>query len=154
MSAADSPSVHFPPPLMFASALAVGILIDGNVMKSWPAFHVAQFAAFAIFLVGLTIIAATLGLFRRHRTRPEPWQPAANLIEGGLYRRSRNPMYLGMTLAAAGVALFFESVVAAILVGIVIVILDRVVIAREEAYLQRRFGPDYEAYRRQVRRWL
>lgn len=154
MSAADSPSIHFPPPLMFAGALTVGILIDGNVMQSWPALHVTQVAAIGTFLAGFAIIAATLGLFRRHRTRPEPWQPAANLIEGGLYRRSRNPMYLGMTLAAAGVALFFESMVAAILVGIVVVILDRVVVAREEAYLQRRFGTDYEAYRRQVRRWL
>lgn len=154
MSGTDSPAIYFPPPLLFVTALVAGILVDGNVLRVRHPFHLSQYAGIAVLLVGLALIAATLGLFRRHRTRPEPWQPASTLIAAGLYRWSRNPMYLGMAVAAAGVAVFFEGIVALVFLTIVIVILDRVVIAREEAYLLRRFGDDYEAYRRQVRRWL
>lgn len=63
-------------------------------------------------------------------------------------------MYLGMALASAGIALYFESLAAGVLLAIVVAIIDPFVIAREERYLARRFGGNYEAYRRWVRRWL
>jgi len=63
-------------------------------------------------------------------------------------------MYLGMAWLSLGFCIFFGSIVAALLVGGVAIFIDRFVIAREEAYLSRRFGSDYDAYRRQVRRWL
>lgn len=154
MKELDSPGVFFPPPLLFVSALVVGILFDGNLLDWRHVTHPVQAIGVAVGAMGLVLIVLSLGLFRRFRTRPEPWEASTTLIRSGLYRFSRNPMYLGMVLTSAGIAVFFESLAAAILLGLVVVAVDRLVIAREERYLERRFGQDYAAYRRQVRRWL
>lgn len=150
----DSPRVFSPPPLLFGGAIAVGVIIDGAVPGQEEWLGMAQLAGYAFALAGMALIAASLGLFRRHHTRPEPWQPSSTLIRSGLYLFSRNPMYLGMTCLSLGFCLIFESIAAALLVAGVAFIIDRFVIAREEAYLSRRFGADYDDYRRQVRRWL
>ncbi len=150
----DSPRIFVPPPLMFTVAVAMGVCLDGNPFQRAHVIHPLQFGGIAFALPGIFLIGAALGLFRRSHTRPEPWEPASALVTGGLYRFTRNPMYLGMALASAGMALFFESLIAAGLLTIVIAVMDRVVIAREEAYLLRRFGAEYAAYRDQVRRWF
>ena len=154
MSGSDSPGVFVPPPLMFAAAVAAGVLIDGNVLEWSQVARRAQLAGLAMALAGLTLTGISLGLFQRFRTRPEPWQPSSALVTSGVYRFSRNPMYLGMAVTSAGMALYFESLAAALLLVVVVVIIDRLVIAREERYLARRFGADYEAYQSEVRRWL
>ena len=154
MKELDNPGVFFPPPLLFLSALVIGILFDGNLLDWRHVTHPLQALGVAVALAGLAIIAVTLGLFRRFRTRPEPWEASTTLIRSGLYRFSRNPMYLGMALTSAGIAIFFESLAAAILLVLVVIAIDRFVIGREELYLERRFGEEYAAYRRKVRRWL
>ena len=154
MSRIDSPGVFIAPPFMLVVALAIGILIDGNPLEWRHAFHPSQLLGAFVAVVGLALLIATLVLFRRNRTRPEPWEPASVFIQSGPYRYSRNPMYAGMALVSAGIALFFESLAALILLGIAVIVIDRYVIAREEAYLRRRFGHDYDAWRAQVRRWL
>jgi len=150
----DNPFIYFPPPLLFIAALVAGVLVDGNVMTWRHMLHSSQLVGVAIAAAGLILIAAALDLFRRNRTSPEPWRPASKLVATGLYRWTRNPMYLGMSVTSAGVAIFFESLAAAVLLAIVVLVMDRVVIAREEAYLSRKFGADYDSYRGRVRRWL
>ncbi|MBX3562682.1 MAG: isoprenylcysteine carboxylmethyltransferase family protein [Sphingomonas sp.] len=154
MTDEDGPGVFVPPPLVFGAATAAGVLLDGNALEWRHVTHPSQFAGAVVAVAGLVLIAICLGLFRRFRTRPEPWEPDQTLIRTGVYRFSRNPMYLGMALTSAGIAIFFESLVAAILVAFVVVAIDRLVIPREERYLARRFGADYKAYRDRVRRWL
>ena len=150
----DSPGVIVPPPFFFLTALAAGVLIDGNVWTAHHMVHASQWAGAPVAMGGLALIGTTLALFRRFRTRPEPWEPDSALIAAGPYKVSRNPMYLGMALASAGVALFFESIAAVLLIVMVVILIDRFVITREEAYLKRRFGAEYDAYRRRARRWL
>lgn len=150
MSSEDNPRVFVPPPLIFTGLLVVGLLIDS---EPGP-FGALQLIAAALGLVGLVLIALALGLFRTRKTRPEPWQPASALVATGIYRFTRNPMYLGMAILSLAMALFFVSLPAAVLSLIAAIIIDRAVIAREEAYLTRRFGDAYAAYRRTVRRWL
>lgn len=150
----DSPGIHLPPPILFVVALGIGVLIDGNVWTAHHMLHASQWIGVPVAIAGLALIVSTLVLFWRFRTRPEPWEPASALIEAGPYRLSRNPMYLGMTLVSAAIAIFFESIAALVLLAIVVIAIDRWVIAREEAYLTRRFGEEFDAYRRRVRRWL
>lgn len=150
MTSEDNPRVFVPPPLIFAGFLTVGRLIDSGP----SAIGAVQLVAVALGLVGLALIALALGIFRTTKTRPEPWQPASALVASGIYGLTRNPMYLGMAILSLAVALFFASLPAAILTLIAIIIIDRAVIKREEAYLARRFGEDYAAYRQTVRRWL
>ena len=150
----DNPGVIIPPPLMFATAGAAGALLDGNVPDWGQLAEPLRVAGALLILSGLALIGAALGLFRRAGTRPEPWQPSSALVEAGPYRFTRNPMYLGMALISAGLAACFESLGAAGLSALTVLIVDRFVISREEAYLIQRFGEAYADYRRRVRRWL
>ena len=154
MQSHDSPRVFVPPPLIIGGSLLAGLAIDGRV-QAMPAFEtVSATIGSAAAAVGLGLVAVSLGRFRSARTRPEPWQPASALILSGLYRYTRNPMYLGMLLIYAGLAIALRSPTAGLLFIPVFAIMDRLVVAREEAYLERRFGLEFERYRARVRRWL
>ncbi|WP_232468490.1 methyltransferase family protein [Croceicoccus marinus] len=92
--------------------------------------------------------------FRSAGNDPEPWKPDAALVAQGIYRFTRNPMYLGMALAHLGLALALDSLGALLAWPVAIVLIDRLVIAREERHLAARFGPAFEEYRTRVRRWI
>jgi protein-S-isoprenylcysteine O-methyltransferase Ste14 len=76
------------------------------------------------------------------------------MVESGLYRYSRNPIYLGLSVVHLGVAVADNNAWLPILLVPVLVVLRYGVIAREEAYMERRFGQQYVAYKARVRRWL
>lgn len=154
MQSQDSPRVFVPPPLIIGGSLLAGLAIDGRV-QSMPVLETVSATAGSLMTaLGLGLVAVSLGLFRSARTRPEPWQPASALIHSGLYRYTRNPMYLGMLLIYAGLATALRSPTAGLLLIPVFAIMDRLVVVREEAYLRRRFGAEFERYRATVRRWL
>ncbi|MFP5353383.1 MAG: methyltransferase family protein, partial [Actinomycetota bacterium] len=92
--------------------------------------------------------------FIRKKTGVAPWTPATTLVTEGVYRVTRNPMYLGMTLLYLGLALGLGLMWALALLPVVVAIVDRFVIRREEAYLDRKFGAAYRDYRASVRRWI
>lgn len=147
---ADNPRVFVPPPLMMAGLVGAGLAIDGGPVAS----GMVLVAAFLVGLAGLGLIAAALGLFFQKQTRAEPWRAASFLVAAGPYRFTRNPMYLGFTLVGLAVAIGLTSLAAALFALLAALIIDRFVIAREEAYLGRRFGNEYRAYCARVRRWL
>jgi protein-S-isoprenylcysteine O-methyltransferase Ste14 len=139
----------------------LGALIIGVVL-GWI-LHVPGFGSYralslyaggVLAIAGIALVTTAAGLFRRMGTNVRPTQPSTTLVATGLYRWTRNPMYLGMALLYAGLALLLDSIVALILLAVVLVIIRTQVIAREERYLEARFGDDYRAYKRQVRRWL
>lgn len=103
---------------------------------------------------GLLLGISALGRFHRSGTNPEPWKPSSALVTVGVYRFTRNPMYLGMLLLHFGIALAAGGPFTAFAVVPAFLMLNFYVAAREEAYLKRRFGNAYLAYRRQVRRWV
>lgn len=109
-----------------------------------------------MFLVALGILIMLWGMvtFLRAKTAIVPINPASRLVEAGPYRVSRNPMYTGMSLAYLGGMLMLNLVWALILFPVVIVLLYRFVIQKEERYLQAEFGDEYLAYCRRVRRWI
>jgi protein-S-isoprenylcysteine O-methyltransferase Ste14 len=154
VSSPESPGVVVPPPLIVAMTLLSGLWFDGR-LERWPTTPtVLVVGGAAVITAGLVLIGVALGLFRRAGTRPEPWQASSELVQAGVYRFTRNPMYLGMIAVYSGVALVLLSPTAGLLFLPLCLVLDRLVIAREEAYLSRRFGPSYDAYRKRVRRWL
>lgn len=150
MTSEDSPRVFLPPPLIFGGLLAVGLVLDSDSFRLTP----VAIIGLATAIGGVVLIAIALGLFRSSKTRPEPWQPASSLVLNGLYRFTRNPMYLGMAMLSLGIAIAFASLPGAVLSMVALIIIDRAVVGREEAYLTRRFGQDYIAYKAKVRRWL
>ncbi|RWO60364.1 isoprenylcysteine carboxylmethyltransferase family protein [Mesorhizobium sp.] len=153
----DHPGVVAPPPLVFAGFLAAGVLADEYVSGWSLLVHALPAQVLAVVLLGgggLVFLAGALGLFRRAGTRPEPWQPTSAIVTGGVYRVTRNPMYVGMALVYPAVALAVGSPLAMALLPAAILVVHRGVILREERYLERKFGDEYVAYRARVRRWL
>jgi protein-S-isoprenylcysteine O-methyltransferase Ste14 len=84
----------------------------------------------------------------------EPWKPTTAIVTTGPYRFTRNPAYLGMALVYVGIALLAEALWVLVPLPFVLAIIDRAVIAREERYLQRKFGHEYLDYKATVRRWI
>ncbi len=152
----DSPQVRFPPPLVYAGMLLLGLGI-GRLLGDPPIgldIKVASLAGMILAIAGLGLIFAALLRFRRAGTNPEPWRQTTAFVASGVYRWTRNPMYLGMALIFAGLALIFDSLATLLLLPFVVILIDRQVIAREERYLEAKFGDDYRAYKDKVRRWL
>lgn len=150
----DTPGVIAPPPLIVLALLLAGIGLDALV----PAPFLAPAAQWvlAVALIGPAVGLALwcLLLFRRAGTAVEPWQPSTALVTGGPYGLSRNPIYVAQVMAYAGLACAIDSLWLVALLPVLVAILDRGVIAREERYLAARFGAAYEAYRTRVRRWV
>ena len=157
----DNAGVRIPPPLFYAAAVVVGLLLDG--VHSLPITPITVGSGFSriVPVVGWLLIAGwaflmfgAFVLFRRHRTSVLPIRPATALVVAGPYRFTRNPMYVGLALLTVAFGLSLNTWWPIILLVPTLFIIRNYVIAREERYLHRRFGAEYGAYTRQVRRWL
>jgi protein-S-isoprenylcysteine O-methyltransferase Ste14 len=150
----DSPGVCFPPPLWDALAVLTGILL--NRLWPWPigTGPLAPIAG-AFFVVGwMALSFSSIGRFRRSNTSIVPIRAANALVLSGPYRYTRNPMYLSLALLTIAAGLFLSMWWPIALLLPALAIVQKFVILREERYLQNRFGAEYEAYTRRVRRWL
>jgi protein-S-isoprenylcysteine O-methyltransferase Ste14 len=93
-------------------------------------------------------------LFRRSGQDENPWKPTPRIVERGPFRITRNPMYLQMLLICVGFAVMLANVWILALTPLAGWVLQRFAILPEEAYLERKFGDSYLAYKRRVRRWI
>jgi protein-S-isoprenylcysteine O-methyltransferase Ste14 len=152
----DVPAVVAPPPVLFLIALAAGFglefLLPTTVVAALPAGPRLALAAAALAVSGLLGVGGILA-FRRARTAVEPWHPTTALVTGGVYRRVRNPMYLGLVLIAVAVALAAASDGVMLAAAALAVVLHYGVVRPEERYLSARFGAPFERYRARVPRW-
>jgi protein-S-isoprenylcysteine O-methyltransferase Ste14 len=109
----------------------------------------------ALLLAGLGLVAWTVKLFATEgRGTLAPWQPTAKLVVRGPYRHVRNPMITGVALILGGEALFFQSLALAILLAVFVGVNAIYFPLVEEPGLSRRFGAEYDDYRRRVPRWV
>ncbi|MBB3033271.1 methyltransferase family protein [Alteriqipengyuania lutimaris] len=150
----NSAQVRFPPPLIVLGSLFLGVGVGG--LLGWPRIEVAALRPVGIVIaaLGLAILGSGLVGFLRAGNDPEPWKKDTALVTSGLYRFSRNPMYLGMVLVQLGIALFAQSIGGLLSVPLAVVLIDHFVIAREERHLEKVFGAEYERLRKRVRRWI
>lgn len=109
-----------------------------------------------VALAGVVVCLAGVISFRRAKTTVNPMKPdaASSLVVVGIYRVTRNPMYLGFFLMLLGLAAFLSNGLAVVPVVIFVVWLDRFQIRPEERALDARFGEEYTAYKKRVRRWI
>jgi protein-S-isoprenylcysteine O-methyltransferase Ste14 len=124
--------------------------------------------AFDLALPGRGLLAATLGgagaamivsaaaSFRRAKTTVNPMKPDSSslLVRSGVYRLTRNPMYLGLLLLLIGWAVFLSNAVSFLVLPLFIYYMNRFQIEPEEEALSRRFGEEFAAYKSRVRRWI
>lgn len=150
----DNAGVLAPPPLIFLAGLAVGFgleaLLPGGslpVALQWP-------LGGAALVAGLAFQTSFIVAFSRKGTSVEPWKPTTTIVRTGPYRLTRNPAYLGMALIYVGIALLSDAPWVLVPLPLVLAVIDRGVIAREERYLERKFGGEYLDYKKSVRRWV
>ena len=152
----DSAQVRFPPPFVYLGFLLIGFgaerWIDPTTLGIDPIWR--WIAGAILFASGLAVGLPAAGLFKRAGTPPPPWQPTTGIVTEGIYARTRNPMYIGMGLIYAGLAVALDGPIALLLLPVVMLVIRYGVIAREERYLEAKFGDDYRAYKARVRRWL
>ena len=150
----DVAGVPVPPPLIYIAGLAAGGLVELIRSTTGPPWPVSITIAVVGGLAWLLLDGSAMARFRRAGTPVIPFQPSTALVVDGPYRISRNPIYLGMAALYVGLAFILGLMWALPFLPLVLLAVDRLVIAREEPYLERKFGQDYVEYKSRVRRWI
>jgi protein-S-isoprenylcysteine O-methyltransferase Ste14 len=153
----DSAGVRIFPPAVYLGGLVIGYALNWL----WPvpilpgdADPIVRIVGGALALAGIALMLLAVAAFRRAGTSPNPTVATSALTFDGPYRFTRNPMYLGMALLLAGLAGIGNALWPLLAAIPVVAIIQTQVIAREERYLETKFGEAYRAYRSRVRRWL
>jgi protein-S-isoprenylcysteine O-methyltransferase Ste14 len=150
----DRPDVIAPPPLIYLAFLGVGLGLD----YLWPAAFISGSGQYvfggALAAVGIAILATGIRQFGRAGTNVPTYLPTTALVTEGLYRWSRNPLYIGLSLTYAGLGVLIDSLWVLALLLPIFGIMHYGVIVREERYLEGKFGEPYLAYKARIRRWL
>jgi protein-S-isoprenylcysteine O-methyltransferase Ste14 len=150
----DTAGVVAQPPLLFLGFLAAGFVLDAI----WPTAVFGYPWRFVVggllFVLGVLLIAAGIVRFSRAGTNVPTNRPTTALVTDGPYRYSRNPIYIALFLIYAGIGAAADNLWILALGILLFPILRYGVVAREERYLERKFGQAYLDYKAAVRRWL
>jgi protein-S-isoprenylcysteine O-methyltransferase Ste14 len=143
------------PPLLFLAALLIGFVLDRLLPLPIPGIDLVHWIiGGALILIGLALGAAGIRNFSRAETPVRSIKPTRALVTTGVHAWTRNPIYLGMFLIYGGIGVAAQSPWSLILTLPLAIAFHYGVVAREEAYLERRFGDAYRNYKARVRRWL
>jgi protein-S-isoprenylcysteine O-methyltransferase Ste14 len=134
--------------------LVVGLGLDALLPSASVPGSVAWPVGAGLLVAGLALMWSFVAAFRRARTDINPGKPTTAIATDGPYRYSRNPGYLGMAFAYAGIAVLAGAPWAFVPLIPTLIIIDRGVVAREERYLEGKFGSQYVRYKARARRWL
>lgn len=147
---------RIPPPVVAILLAAVCWWLDRALAQVRIALPAQTECALVLLALGLACMLSGVLAFRIAKTTVDPMHPerASQLVVSGIYRRSRNPMYLGLLLLLAAWVVFLGQPFALIALPVWVWYIGRFQIAPEEAALRRRFGASYVAYCASVRRWI
>lgn len=153
----DHPDVVIHPPVLLAIVLVVTLALDWL----WPWRTASTLGTLAGWPLGLGLVVAGFALvvwsflaFRRAGTNVPTFQPTLALVDTGPYGITRNPIYVSLVTALAGLALLIGNMWLLVSVIPFALVLHFGVVKREEAYLRQLFGERYESYARRIPRWL
>jgi protein-S-isoprenylcysteine O-methyltransferase Ste14 len=157
MQTKDGANVRIPPPFLPLLTVLVGVGLN----FIWPLAVGASLPVWIRIVLGAILVAAGFGLavgamkrFIATGQRPEPWETTPEIVESGPFRFTRNPMYVGMVLFCVAIGVMLANGWILILSPLCALGIQYVAIRHEEAYLEQKFGEQYLAYKRNVRRWL
>ena len=145
------------PPVVLVALFALAMWLVAQLVPAGMEPAVWHSVLAGIF-AGAGIVVALLGVlaFRRANTTVDPRVPeqSASLVVRGVYRYSRNPMYVGFLLSLMAWAFYLMNAAALALLPLFVLYMNRFQIVPEERFLLQKFGADYQAYCASVRRWL
>ena len=154
MDPTDRPNVVALPPLIYLAGLIAAIVLNALVPMRLPLTPPVRWAGAGLAIAAFVVAGIARRAFARAGTNVNPMAPATALVTSGPFRWSRNPMYVAATALLAGVGLASQMAWALLVLVPVLAIMHWGVVLREERYLTRKFGAQYEAYRARVRRYL
>lgn len=150
----DRPGIIAPPPLLYLLPFGAGLWLQHR----WPLpLELGAWAAWLgwpLVVAGILDFVLALRALGRAGTSVNPYKASSAVAAAGTYRFTRNPIYLADTLIYTGTALACGALWPLLLLPLALVVVQKGVIAREEAYLERKFGEEYLNYKARVRRWL
>ena len=152
----DHAAIIAPPPLLLALCIAAGFIAQH--LKRLPLFPGAPAflrpLCISFFAVAAIIFFSAIRELVRHHTHPSPYKPTAELVVGGTYSWTRNPIYIALLLIVLALAVGVNSAWLLLSAMTLFVLLHFGVVKREEHYLSTKFGSIYDAYYRRVPRWI
>ncbi len=150
----DDAGIKVIPPVYFFAAIGLGLLVN-------MIFPLSVLDFFIIKIIGVVCILASL-IFsfwavlgqKKAKTSLDVRTPTTKIVMKGAYRLTRNPMYLGAVVFISGIGLAIANTWILLTVPLLVIILNKHVIEREESYLMDKFGDEYKNYCHRVKRWL
>lgn len=150
----DHADVKIHPPVLLIIHILAAYVLGRFILL--PIVVSPLFRNIGLGLAGVGFLLGVLSFyaFRRARTTLNPHGSVTTVVSGGIYRFTRNPIYLGMVFMLIGFPLTFGNVWGIPLAPVFIFLMNKLVIEHEEAYLEKKFGEGYTGYKSRVRRWL
>ena len=152
---ADTAQVLIRPPLAWGLAVLAGFALNWFLpLPFLPASLPEGWLGAMVFVLALALFAWAIVTMTRAGSNVPTNRPTTAIVESGPYRFTRNPIYLGMFLGLIGLSIAFDNLWLLMMLAPFAIVIRYGVVAREEAYLERKFGDVYRGYRSRVRRWL
>jgi len=150
----DHADVKIHPPILTVIHIAAAYVAKWAVPIPVLVPDLVRNIGFALVVAGFFSGVAAFMEFRKARTTVDPHGSVTSIISSGIYRFTRNPIYLGFVLMLIGLPMNSGTYWGIVLAPVFIHLMNRLVIEREEAYLEKKFGALYTSYKSRVRRWL
>jgi protein-S-isoprenylcysteine O-methyltransferase Ste14 len=151
----DTANVIIRPPIAWALAVLAGLVLNPLLPLPFvPATVPAGWLGAIVFALALALFAWAIATITRAGSNVPTSRPVTTIVDSDPYRLTRNPIYLGMVLGLIGLAIALNSLWLLLTMVPFAVVIRYGVVAREEAYLEGKFGDVYRRYRARVRRWL
>jgi protein-S-isoprenylcysteine O-methyltransferase Ste14 len=150
----DNPGINVPPPLIYVAPLVLGLVLDRRKHLPFLPRGMARALGLALLGGGAVLNAWFLRTIRKADVPIRTDKPVPRLTTEGPFRYSRNPSYLALAVIYTAIAVLRNSLWAMLMLPLVVMVMQREVIGREERYLERAFGDEYRAYKGKVRRWV
>ena len=150
----DNPGIKVPPPLIYLPPLVSGLLLDRRFHVPFLPRSLARGLGWPLIGGALVLNTWFLRMIRDAEVPIRTDKPVPRLSTEGPFRYTRNPGYLALAMMYAGIAVLRNSLWAILVLPVVLIVIQREVIGREERYLERTFGEEYVSYKAHVRRWV
>ena len=150
----DKAGVIIFPPLLYLLVLTTGILVSYFFPHHFIDFSIALPMGIFITVLGITTLILAASLFRKNKNPVNPSGSTQLIICSGIYKYTRNPMYLSLTIIFIGISTISNAWFSFVLLLPLLMVCQKGIIEREERYLTRKFGNEYLVYLSKVRRWI
>ncbi|MEK6752649.1 MAG: isoprenylcysteine carboxylmethyltransferase family protein [Chloroflexota bacterium] len=152
----DSPNINknIHPPFVALFYIVIALFLGRFVFVPFVVPQILKTTGLALTFIGFLCGVGAFIEFRKARTTLDPHGSVKNLALNGIYRFTRNPIYLGFLLMVIGFPLNYGFIWGIVIAPLYILTMNRLVIEKEEAYLEKKFKEQYTGYRSRVRRWL